>query len=366
MMSSTSSTSALARRRIGEIFQQSALAPATSSSSSSSTTKPAAVFGVEFVPADDKTVVAQRISRTQKWQPAWVGVTWHVTQADQSRKTLQLVQNLTQNTELNCMMHLTCRDMTKTQIREVLDQCKALGVRNILALRGDGMTAGTPKGDHGGATTSTSSSPVTTEAAVEGTGCEVDDKNVVNKNHSDQQFQYAIELIQFIRTEYGDFFGIACAGYPEMHPDSKQDLEKDIFFLKQKVAAGADVIITQFFYDVGKFFEFKIQCRKSGIECPIIPGIMPITSYARLGKINRWNPTAAVPAALREELEKRKEDGAALRAFGIEECVRSCRLLLEEEYGAAEGEKFLPGLYFFTLNQDDVIHEILKALKLVE
>jgi methylenetetrahydrofolate reductase (NADPH) len=132
--------------------------------------------------------------------------------------------------------------MPKDLIKTTLDQAKAAGIQNILALRGD-----PPKGTE------------KWEASEDG-------------------FKYAIDLVKFIREEYGDYFGIAVAGYPEKHPEAT-DYKEDLHYLKAKIDAGADFVITQLFYNPDCFLRFVDDCRKIGMTCPIIPGIMPISSY---------------------------------------------------------------------------------------
>ena len=103
-------------------------------------------------------------------------------------------------------------------------------------------------------------------------------------------FENATQLVRFIRAEFGDYFGIAVAGHPEGHIDG-EGIESDLTFLKEKIDAGADFIITQFFYDVQVFIDYVDQCKERGITCPIIPGIMPIQSYPSFIRMTRFCKT---------------------------------------------------------------------------
>ena len=171
--------------------------------------------------------------------PLWVDITWR--QDESSEMTLELCQHFQMFSNLDVMMHLTCNGMSKEQIDNALDKCQQYGVRNILALRGDPPKEGSTTVNECGMT-------------------------------------YAVDLIKYIRENYGDYFCIGCAGYPEVHTEAaseKDDLEN----LKAKIDAGADLIITQMFYDTKLFIEFVEKCKNIGITCPVIPGILPIQSY---------------------------------------------------------------------------------------
>jgi methylenetetrahydrofolate reductase (NADPH) len=145
---------------------------------------------------------------------------------------------------LDVLMHLTCTGLTIEKLTEALDTAKSYNIRNILALRGD-----PPRGAE------------TWEAV-------------------DNGFSHASQLVTFIRQKYGDFFCIAVAGYPEVHSQATSR-EDDIRHLKEKVDAGADMVITQLFYNNEIFNEWVRDCRSIGVKVPIIPGIMPILGYER-------------------------------------------------------------------------------------
>jgi len=160
------------------------------------------------------------------------------------------------------MMHMTCTFMTREKIVESLDKAKELGLRNILALRGD-----PPRG-------------------------------ATDWVHNENGFNYAIDLVRFIKLQHGDWFCIGVAGYPEIHLQATTR-EDDIRHLKEKVDAGADFIITQLFYDNSIFYEWVDDCRRAGIKCLIIPGIMLILGYERFHKMLKFTKTKVTKKLLR-------------------------------------------------------------------
>ena len=167
-------------------------------------------------------------------------------------------------------MHITCTFMTREKVKESLDKARELGIKNLLALRGD-----PPRG-------------ATDWVAVE------------------NGFNYAVDLVRFIKEEYGDFFCIGVAGYPEIHLQATSR-EDDIRFLKEKVDAGADFVITQLFFDNQLFYEWVADCRMAGITCEILPGIMPILGYDRFNRMCKFTKTK-VPPQILENLEQLKSN----------------------------------------------------------
>ena len=182
---------------------------------------------------------------------------------------------------------------------------RAAGIRNILALRGD-----PPKGQEH-------------FEAVEG------------------GFSCALDLVRHIRARHGDYFGIGVAGYPEAHPDAIVDdpermaanYAADVAYLKRKVDAGADFVVTQLFYDVERYFSFVKDCRAAGITVPILPGVMPVMAYGGFKRMTGFCKTA-VPDWIAERMEALKDDEEGVKRFGIELGTDMCRRLLE---GGAPG-----------------------------
>lgn len=168
-----------------------------------------------------------------------------------------------------------------------------------------------------------------------------------------QRLVYAKELVELIRREFGAHFIIDVAAYPEIHPDAR-GYGEDIAFLKQKLDAGADSAITQYFYNVDAYFYFIEQCQQAGIDKPIYPGIMPITNYANLARFSR-NCGAEIPRWISKRLEQYGDNLECVAQFGTEVVTRLCEQLLA---GGA------PGLHFYTMNQIEPTRMIWNNLRL--
>ena len=209
--------------------------------------------------------------------------------------------------------HLSCIGSTRESIRAILDQYRSHGIRHLVALRGD-----LPSG-----------------MAQAGT------------------FRYANELVAFIRAETGDWFHIEVAAYPEVHPQAKSPSD-DLLAFQRKIEAGANSAITQYFYNVDAYTRFVEECRRLGIAAPIVPGIMPISSYTSLARFSD-NCGAEIPRWIRRRLESYGDDGASIRAFGLDVVTRLCEQLLA---GGA------PGLHFYTLNQASLTSTLWQRLGL--
>ncbi|MDA0791164.1 MAG: methylenetetrahydrofolate reductase [NAD(P)H] [Proteobacteria bacterium] len=151
---------------------------------------------------------------------------------------------------------------------------------------------------------------------------------------------HADELVRFIRDKTGDHFHIEVAAYPEIHPESSS-VESDLDYFKQKVDAGANGAITQYFYNADAYFRYRDACQTRGIDIPIVPGIMPMTNFAGLVRFSN-NCGAEIPRWIFKHLESYKDDADATRQFGLEVVTSLCERLLT---GGA------PGLHFYTLNQ---------------
>jgi methylenetetrahydrofolate reductase (NADPH) len=167
------------------------------------------------------------------------------------------------------------------------------------------------------------------------------------------QLVYANELVEFIRNRSGDHFHIEVAAYPEIHPESKS-YDDDIRFLKQKLDAGADGAITQYFYNVESYFYYLDQCQAAGIDKPIYAGIMPITNYQNLARFSR-NCGAEIPRWVCQRLEGYGDDMDSIRQFGIEVVTQLCQTLVDS--GA-------PGIHFYTMNQVEPTRTIYNNLGL--
>jgi methylenetetrahydrofolate reductase (NADPH) len=195
--------------------------------------------------------------------------------------------------------HLSCIASTRENLREVIAQYKANDIRHIVALRGD-----LPSG-----------------LAMSG------------------EFRYASELVRFIREETGDWFQIEVACYPEYHPQARRP-RQDLSAFKEKIDAGANAAITQYFYNADSYFHFVEEAEAMGINVPIVPGIMPINNFAQLARFSDACG-AEIPRWMRLKLEGFGDDSASIKAFGLDVVTDLCDRLLQA--GA-------PGLHFYTLN----------------
>jgi len=209
--------------------------------------------------------------------------------------------------------HLSCVGSTRDNIRDILRDYANTGIRRIVALRGD-----LPSG-------------------VGASG----------------EFRYANELVEFIRSETGDRFLIEVAAYPEWHPQARSPRD-DLLAFKRKVDAGANSAITQYFYNFDAYRHFVDEVRALGIAIPIVPGIMPITSFARLARFSDACG-AEIPRWMRRKFESFGDDGESIRAFGFDIVTELCQRLLES--GA-------PGLHFYSMNQALPTIEICRRLGL--
>lgn len=205
-----------------------------------------------------------------------------------------------QKSGVSAAPHLSCVASTKENIRAILGSYREHGVAKIVALRGD-----LPSG-----------------------------------MMSAGEFRYANELVEFIRAETGDHFQIHVAAYPEVHPQANNATE-DFKNFKRKVEAGADAVITQYFYNAEAYFYFLDKCEKNAINIPIVPGIMPITNFSQLFRFSDMCG-ADIPRWMRKTLECFGDDKASIMAFGEDVVSKLCQELLDN--GA-------PGLHFYTMNQ---------------
>ena len=257
-----------------------------------------------------------RIDRMASLQPAYIDITWGAGGSTADR-TLEMSKTIQKYFGLEVMMHLTCTNMSVSSINKVLIDAQENGLSNILALRGD---------------------------PPQGTG---------EWEKHEQGFKYGIDLVRYIREEFGNEFFLGVGGYPDSHQE-QSDIDADISYLKEKVDAGSDIIITQLFYDVNKFLAFRDKCSTIGINVPIIPGIMPIHNYARFMKFTQFCKIS-IPKTVTETIESIKNDDSSVINYGIDQATSMCEKLI------AEG---VPGLHFYTLNLEHSVSEILHSLGL--
>jgi len=259
------------------------------------------VFSFEFFPPQtpegvEKLAAARK--RLAPLKPEFFSVTFGAGGSTQGR-TLETVQQIKAE-GYNAAPHLSCVGSTRENISTMLQTYKRLGIKRIVALRGD-----LPSG-------------------MATTG----------------EFQYANELVSFIRAQTGDHFHIEVAAYPEFHPQARS-AHDDILNFKRKVDAGANSAITQYFYNADSYFYFVDECRKLGVTVPIVPGIMPIVKFTQLARFSDACG-AEIPRWMRRTLEGYGDDTESVQAFGLDVVCALCERLLA---GGA------PGLHFYTLNQ---------------
>jgi methylenetetrahydrofolate reductase (NADPH) len=276
------------------------------------------LFSFEFFPPKtDKGAesLERAIGELAELEPAYVSVTYGAGGSTRDR-TIDLVTRIQKTVGLTSMAHLTCVGAGRNEIAMVLDRLIAGGVENVIPLRGD-----PPEG-------------------------------VTQFETPTDGFSHASELVAFIRARHGKTLCLAGAGYPEGHLECR-DLARDIDHLKAKVDAGADFVISQLFFDNRHYFRFVERARAAGITVPIIAGIMPIGNVAQIERFTKLCG-ASIPAELHRELDRRRDDPAAVQELGTAHATAQCIDLLQR--GA-------PGIHFYTLNQSKATRSILTALK---
>lgn len=267
-----------------------------------------------FPPKNDESgekleKLLDHLSKLKKYNPAFVSLTYGAGGTNQT-SALNIVKRLQQDLNFNVMPHFTCVCSEKAHVEEYLKEIESLNIKNILALRGD-----IPEG--------------------------MESKNF--------DFHYANELVEFIKEKTSLSVGVA--GYPEGHIEC-DDFFVDLDNLKRKVNAGADAIFTQMFFDNDKFLNFVQLVRDAGITVPIIPGILPINSYASIERMLTM-ARVSIPDSLRDKLEKYKDNPEDIKKLGIEFATCQCQQLINAE---------VEGLHFYTLNMSYATSQILDNL----
>ena len=288
-------------------------------------------FSFEYFPPRTEAGVEncfERMDRMARTNPLFCDITWGAG-GTTAELTLDMASRMQNEVCVETMMHLTCTNMKVDMIKHALASVKEQGLMNILALRGD-----PPKGEENWT------------AAVGGFSC-------------------ALDLIKYIRQEHGDYFGLACAGYPEAHPDAigeggvatAEAYAKDLAYLKEKCDAGAQVIVTQLFYDADVFLQFVDDCRAAGITAEILPGIMPIQTYGGFKRMTGFCKTR-VPQSILDALEPIKDNDEAVKAYGVQMGYEMCKKIMDS--GKCNG------LHMYSLNLERSVIGILERLGMVD
>ncbi|ULR40657.1 methylenetetrahydrofolate reductase [NAD(P)H] [Thermus sp. NEB1569] len=274
------------------------------------------LFSFEFFPPktpEGEEALFRTMEELKAFRPAFVSITYGAMGSTRERSVLWAKRIL--DLGLNALAHLTVAGQSQEEVAGVLDRFVEAGVENILALRGD-----PPQGER------------------------------VFRPHP-QGFRYAMELVAFIRSRYGEGVSVGGAAYPEGHPES-ESLEADLRHFKAKVEAGLDFAITQLFFNNAHYFGFLERARRMGIEIPILPGIMPITSYPQLRRFTEVCG-ASIPGPLLSKLERHQEDPKAILEIGVEHATRQVAELLEAG---------VEGVHFYTLNRSPATRRVLERL----
>jgi methylenetetrahydrofolate reductase (NADPH) len=264
-----------------------------------------------FPPKDDaaRSLLFEAIEDLAPLGPDFISVT---RTGVGTNPTLELTAQIQNELGFRSMAHLTCAHHTRSEMKDALDTLWQSGVRNVLALRGDAPDGQRPSGP--------------------------------------EAFAYADDLVAFARAQHD--FCIAVAGYPEGHPQCL-NLTRDIEMLKRKLDAGAHVVITQLFFGNEDFLRWRDRCRASGIEAPIIAGIMPILNVAQTKRFVTMCG-AKIPNPLLVRLESLESDPMSVHSAGVEHAISQCEELI------AEG---VDGVHFYTLNKSKATNLITQALQ---
>jgi methylenetetrahydrofolate reductase (NADPH) len=268
----------------------------------------------EFFPTKTAEGAAKHVNVRQELyarKPEFCSVTYGAGGSTQEG-TFRMVQAI-QDEGVAAASHFSCVGATHAKVREELAQLQTMGVKRIVALRGD-LPSGYGLGG---------------------------------------EFQYASDLVAFIRKEFGDWFHIEVAAYPETHPQAKSP-DADLQAFATKVKAGADSAITQYFFNADAYYRFVEGIQALGIQIPVVPGIMPITNTSQLMRFSDATG-AEIPRWIRLRLQAFGDDVASIRAFGLDVVTHLCEQLRSQ--GA-------PGLHFYTMNQSTATLELCRRLGL--
>ncbi|KAF8461472.1 methylenetetrahydrofolate reductase-domain-containing protein [Russula ochroleuca] len=268
-----------------------------------------------FPPRTDQGLqnLLDRIERMRALGPGFIDITWNAG-GRTSDLTVEIVKTCQSTIGIETCMHLTCTNMPSEKVDIALREAKLSGCRNILALRGD-----PPAGK--------------------------DDWEAV-----DGGFEHGVDLVRYIRKEYGDYFDVAVAGYPQTQTLPPEERAQEMAYLKEKVDAGANFIFTQMFYDADMFIDWVHAVRAAGITVPVVPGIMPIQT---------WNGfLRAATAIAKTIIPHHKNNDEKVREIGTKLVADMCRKILAAPIG-------IQGLHFYTMNLERGSRLLLEEMNLV-
>ena len=274
-------------------------------------------FSLEyFPPRSEKGELSLAVARKElsKLKPAFASVTFGAGGSTQDG-TYQTVSSIIQEDGIEAAPHISCISTDRATLAEMLAGYQELGVKRLVALRGD-LPSGYGMTEH-------------------------------------NELRYASELVEFIRQQTGDHFTIEVAAYPEFHPQASSP-QADLDNFKRKVDAGADSAITQYFFNPDAYFRFIDDCQQMNVDIPVIPGIMPITNYKQLARFSDACG-AEIPRWIRKRLESYGDDLESIREFGLDVVTNMYELLLEGD---------APGLHFYSMNRSEPIKTIWNELNL--
>ena len=275
-------------------------------------------FSFEFFTPKTKEAAMNLIGRFDRLRqsgPMFCDITWHSAGnpgSDTETSSITIAGVALNYSGLETMLHITCVGMSESDLRRHLERAKELGIRNILALRGDRF-------------------------------------DNVNDEHA--EFKYAIDLVKFIRKEYEDYFIIAVAGYPKAHPES-ESTEKDLEYLKAKVDAGATRAITQFFFDNDIYMRYLDKVRARGINIPIVPGIVPVQNFKQTANFAK-RTGASMPAWLADRFEGLDDDPQTRRLVAATVAAEQVLDLVD---------RGVYNFHFYTMNRADLVYAICHLL----
>ncbi|EXJ76491.1 methylenetetrahydrofolate reductase (NADPH) [Cladophialophora psammophila CBS 110553] len=313
-------------------------------------------FSLEFFPPKTSSGFSNLQARLTRMaaalRPLFVTVTWGAG-GSTATKSLELAEVCQRQIGLTTVLHLTCTNMKRHMIDEALEGAKEIGIRNILALRGD-----LPREEYKDTTSADEN-----DSGSGGSGTE-----------SNKEFAWAVDLVRYIRRKHGDYFAVGVAGYPEGHADEshpeqgKQSVEHDLPYLAEKVAAGADFIMTQLTYDIEAYAAYEKRLReytdpdgkKLFEKIPVIPGLMPIQSYQIIKRITKLSH-AKLPRKISERIERVKSDDEAVKKVGVDILSE----LVEEMKTLPQPEGLPRGFHFYTLNLEKSVSFILERTGLI-